>query len=169
MAPVEVMNWSVLKTGRMWQSLREIAPSAKEVGAGLYRLAKNTYAIASLHDENLIDGRPGAPFVTSLLWAETEGAARRCVHLELERDESSTAAEAPHELLQNTSGDYESLVAEARKSKTRMMERAEYRTQPDGRFVHRVVEVGKASYFFRDAHARKNERPYAIRWRLDKG
>ena len=127
----------------------------------LFKIGDQQYAF-TVPRNRALEKAPEAPFITAVIWASDDGAAQRASMKAIEEDGLSVS-EPPRELLPDSQArTYSELVAILRKMGT-VREYATYRIASDGAFVHRVVESGNHSYFFRGRDAKADELPYAIR------
>jgi hypothetical protein len=159
------MSWKYLKALRCWTPLSEMTDSATPLGNGLYGIGQGQYLIAVPHNERMERDEKG-PFVTGLLWAETDGAAKRAKQMEVEADDSRHTSSPPADLLPGNARSYGEIIAALKRQGQSFQEYAEYRVATDGAFVHRTVETGLYSFFFRKVEHDDLDPCYAIQYTL---
>lgn len=158
MAAVTRTDWDRLLQLPGWTPLREV-PNPVLIAPTLYRLSEGAYVLAQDYNRALEDD-PGAPFVTELLWASSDGAARRAAMDDIDADDGASSVPPPSLWHKGNAPSYASVLREAGKQ-------AEYATyRLDDRFVHKVVDLGGSRFFFRSLQFDEEERPYAIAFQL---
>jgi hypothetical protein len=167
MAAIATMDWNDLKRLRCWTPLANVSPSAEALGDRLFRLGPGQYVLAVPYDKDFARSE-GAPFVTIVLWSETNGAARRASLMEIEADEWKDVSPPPELLLPDgptTYGD----IARALKTGDHgaFQETASYRIARDGAFVDRTIATPASTFHFRKRQDDPADRCYAIEYRLD--
>src|SRR5262245_1454062 len=90
------MNWSALIRIRRWTPLEQTDLEVVQIRDVLFRLDYNCYAIVVEHDASY---QSDSRRIISLLWAESEGAARRAMLMEIETDEIRQGERIPREML----------------------------------------------------------------------
>jgi hypothetical protein len=157
------MDWSYLGQIVGFPRLDVFAPHTSLVARGLFRLGEDVYLYTVPHDHRLRNASNGARFVSMVLWAETEGAARRALLGEVEADLRDGTRRPPGELLPaGAAGMYGDIRAALRAEKQEMREFAEYRIATDGVFLHRVIQSESTLYYFRNDESDETERPFAV-------
>ena len=160
------LNWNRLKELRCWTPLVQVSPSAERLGDGLFRLDPTQYVIAVPYNEQF-ERTDRAPFVTILLWAETDGAAKRAKLMDIEADEKSHVTPPAELLLPGQSVAYGDIVKELRRGQHgTYQETASYRIAKDGAFVDRNIATPILSFHFRKREDDPTDRCYAIQYRL---
>jgi hypothetical protein len=157
--------WKELKALRCWTPLRQVSQSAIPVRDVLYKICDGQYLLAVSHNERFERDEKG-PFVTGLLWAETDGAAKRATLMEIEADDSRDASSPPEDLVPEGARSYGEIVKALKRQGQSVQEYAEYRVATDGAFVHRTIEAGAQSFFFRKVEHDDFDPCYAIRYTL---
>src|SRR5438874_557492 len=92
------MKWTRLIQIKRWTLLTQAGLEISNLKDTLYRVDANSYLIAVPYDEGL-QTHGDLRFVTSVLWAESEGAARRASLMEIENDQIDRSAVPPQEML----------------------------------------------------------------------
>jgi hypothetical protein len=162
------VTWDEVLALPAWPSLSAIAPHAVLMKANLMKAGAHQYVVVASYDRELREGSPQAPFVTSAIWAPSDGAALRCGLQEVQEDDAtSLSVEPPMELVPfGQIPTYAKITEAARTGRYGVyLEHAEYRVTTSGgaEFVHKVVEVGRIGYCFRSSTKRDRELPYAVR------
>lgn len=159
------MTWKDLKALRCWTPLSEVTHSATPLGSGLYGIGQGQYLIAVPHNDRFERNERG-PFVTAVLWAETNGAAKRAKLMQIETDDSQGPSPTPDDLLPEHARTYGEIVAVLKRRGEEFQEYAEYRVATDGAFVHRTIEAFPYSFFFRKVEHDASDSCYAIQYTL---
>lgn len=159
------VDWNRLTELRSWTPLTEVSSAAERVGDLLFRVGPMQYVIAVPYNERF-ERTENAPFVTILLWAPTDGAAKRAKLMEIEADD--LAVSPPPEVLlpKSASSTYGSIVQTLRKGGSPVEEWADYRVAKDGAFVHRTLSAPPHAFHFRSREEDQGEPCYAINYRL---
>jgi hypothetical protein len=161
------MNWHDLIQWPAFQSVATLAPSAMAVAGDVWMLGEHMYLFTVPYNERAEVGAPGAPFVTMVAWAESKGAIRRALLLEIEEDAIDRDATLPLELMPASgASSYGQILTEARHKRRSVREYASYRIATDGAFIDRAIECGQFVYCFRSRESDDSERPYAIKVKL---
>jgi hypothetical protein len=164
-------SWGDLKSLRAWTPLTALPHPSQHLGGTLFQLAGRQYLICPAANERF-ERPPGIPgFVVGLLWAQSEGAARRAILKAVDADPPDLRPlpePPPAELLLPGSGDtYGSIVTHLRAQRpTKFIESATYRVGTDGAFVHRTIGAAPFTFFFRNRKGDDDDRCYAIEYRL---
>ena len=162
-----ITDWSALMTNTKWIPLRDSGIQIPHVIDGLTQLDEQTFAVVVPHDAGFRPDAPDAPFISALVRAPDISAARRAVLLEVEGDRGCALAALPEELAAGRLT-YRGLLERLTQSGEGAREFASYRAASDGAFVHRVVESGNLSFYFRDV-GNPDEIAYAILLHLPRG
>lgn len=150
-----------------WVPLRHVVSCAEPVGRNLFRIAPCQYLVALPSNERF-EVTPDAPLVTALLWAPTDGAARRVLLFEVEADELADAEPPPELLPAGHSRTYGRILDHVRGTGEGMViESATYRIARDGAFVQRNILTRQVEFHFRKRHG-AHDRCYAITYRLSR-
>jgi hypothetical protein len=78
------MNWKELKGIRPWAPLGQVAYAYKRLDERLVQLREDAYLTTVSADRQ--GEKEGASYVTIVMWAKSEGAARRSLLHEVEAD-----------------------------------------------------------------------------------
>jgi hypothetical protein len=158
--------WRNLIRLRRWTSIHEIGYGSQQVRDFLFRIQRNCYVTAVDHDARFNPSH--SRLITSLLWAESEGAALRAALMDIEADEPTSGVEIPTEMLFHQELTSYGSIKEALKTRIdgTLLEHADYRIAIDGAFVHRVLSSRTFEFYFRSVAEKPNEIPYAIKRRL---
>jgi hypothetical protein len=161
------IDWSKLASVRAWTPLQDIRVRSVQVKDTLFRLGQSCYVAALKH--NIDFGASNCRRITSLLWAESEGAALRALFMEIEADEAIPGLQIPQEmLLTGGPATYGGILAAVRTGRHgRFLQHADYRIAKDGAFIHRTISGQTFSFHFRGLAEEESERPYAIQRRLE--
>jgi hypothetical protein len=161
MPPLSENEWTMLRQTPAWTSLRDFKEEASLIGRGLYRIGAKAYALAVPITRDLLEGDPRAPFLTRIYWAPSDGAAERAALNRVDLDDGASGS-PPQSLCASTGcPTYRSLLEFGRlEAKGGPTERATYAS--DGRFVHKVIDLGDRHFYFRKLDVDDAEVPYAI-------
>lgn len=166
MAAIGPLDWSSLKALRAWTPLSEVSTSAIHLGGVLYKLAPRAYVTCVPYNQQL-EEIEGGLFVTMILWAETDGAARRSQLMEVEADQNADVHPPAEMLLRGQPVTYGAIIRELKRGNYgEFREWADYRVATDGAFVQRVINIPPLSFCFRKIEEDDSERCYAIQYRL---
>lgn len=160
------MDWKEIVKLEKWVPLSSVDIGGTELKDGFYKVTETIYYNTTEYDSTFENEEKG-PYIPMFLWAPSEGAARRAMLDEIEKDDGITLP-PPIELLPhptcNTMGLIENKIKEmGYKYGGRG---AIYRAK-DGAFVHQTLGTNVAEYYFRSReHNNHDEIPYAIRWRM---
>jgi len=162
-----MMNWARTIEIPRWTPVRQLGIKVSKIRDILFRVESDCYLIAVQHNEKL-EMFPDLHFVTSVLWAESEGAALRAALREIENDRIVVGATPPPEMLLVSDRMTYGQIIDVLKSRKHgeYIEHASYRIARDGAFIHRIVDTHLFEFYFRALTEDKNERPYAILRRL---
>ena len=167
MAVDENLTDVLLKLKR-WTPLRDCGVPVTPVAPPLFRASEELYIVARRLDRQLLENAPDAPFVWSVLWAPSDGSARRAVLGEVEADDGAVSQPPSALLPQDMS--YAMAVKDALKIfGHRVHESDAYAGAPPHPFVNKVLEAGPWSLFFRTEKVRPDTNPYAVSFRLPEG
>jgi hypothetical protein len=160
------LSWSTLRTLAVWTPASSLSARLVRIEDDLFRLRTGAYLVCLPYDERF-EAAAGERFVTALLWAASDGAARRAHLMEIEADDLATGP-APGELLPPGQPQaYGAIMAALKTSGCRnYIERASYRIAKDGAFVHRAIDAPPYSFFFRNPEDDDSDRCYAVQYRL---
>jgi hypothetical protein len=157
------MKWSQVLELSGWLSLKALANSPEAMGDDIVKLHDDMYALTLPYNEHLEISDPANPHAGAVLWAPTDGAARRALAMDVESDHPVSSMSPPDDLAAHLLGSsYGEIKANAMRTGTQMNERASYRIARDGRFVYKAVEAGNVTYFFRKRRGDLKEKPFAI-------
>lgn len=166
MAAIGAVDWSTLRALRAWTSLSEVPASAIHLGGVLYRIAPGAYVTCVPYNQEL-EPVDGAPLVTMLLWAESDGAAKRSQLMEIEADQRRDEHPPAEMLLRGQPVTYGEIVRELKSGNYgEFREWADYRVARDGKFVQRAVNIPPLSFYFRNRENDDEDQCYAIQYRL---
>lgn len=160
------LDWADLKSLPRWTRLSQVTTGAVSVGDDLFRVGPGKYLICAPYSRDL-EEQGGNRFVTALVWAGTDGAARRAVLMQIEADQSNGAPPPPELLPPGQPVTYGEIVRKLRKGHLgEYEETASYRIASDGAFVHRHVTTAAFSFHFRKREHDDSDPCYAIEYRL---
>mgnify|MGYP007034366735 CR=1 FL=1 len=148
-----------------WTALDALGDTVSCVSDVLFRLGRDEYLVCVPHDRDLrrIEGKR---FVTTVMWAETEGAARRAQLMDIESDERGDVLPPPALLLSEGASSYGSIVDCLQSIGARFQESASYRIGSDGAFIHRSIIAPPRTFHFRNRDDDDKDRCYAIKYVL---
>lgn len=157
--------WPQLLSLRPWTLLSTTGLSTNQLGDVLFKVGDNAFLLCAPYDSQL---RPLADDVSvaAVVWAESEGAARRAALQQIEADQP-TDSQPPAEVLlkpgMNRYGD----IREAGRAGSlgSMLEAASYRGR-DGLFVDRRINLPRWTFHFRRPESDDSEPCYAVQVRL---
>lgn len=161
------MNWRKLIKIRCWTPLDLIGFDAAQVRDTLYRLEPRAFLIAVPHNKSL-EAVGNTKFVTSAMWAESEGAALRAALMDIRSDEIVGGLNIPPEMLLPGSPKTYGDIIDVLKfnSPGSYMEYANYSIAQGRAFTHRVIDAKNLKFFFRGRANDVDEAPYAVLRRL---
>lgn len=141
-------------------------PSADAfLSSSIYRVGAGMYLNISPFRPGSLEKDPSGPFVTGIVLAAGDGAARRALLMDIESDEGETMSVLADFLPSSgvASVTYGEILRGLKNDKPRAcQEKAAYRIASDGRFIHRMIETERFSFFFRSPEHDDSEAPYAI-------
>lgn len=156
------MDWKDICDLTHWLSLKSITPAPEELDEDIVKLGEGMYARPVPYNENLDRSDPGCPFAGYVLWAPSDGAARRAMSLDIEAYDQPTEL-APPPLLTKYGATYGEIKDVGKQSGTRLFfESATYRIARDGLFVYSHLYVDNLEFYFRLRRASRKERPFAV-------
>jgi hypothetical protein len=160
-------DWKTLLSLPKWCPLHETGLHVREVSDPLFVVGRGVYL--TLNEFNFeTNTNMGGPFITSVLWASSEGAAQRAINLNIEADEQTLCSVPPIELLPAPEAvNYGSILHHfTDKDVDRLfMDHSSYRGT-DGLFLTRVIDAHPFEYYFRSPEPEDSEVPFAISYRL---
>jgi hypothetical protein len=163
------VDWSALKSIRPYTPLGQVAPRAEGVRQGLYRIGDGAYLLAGQVGPDFVVS-PDAPLITSVAWAESDGAAIRSCTFETEADQGAPARRPspPAEMLPlgvETFGDLRQVARE--RPVTGFGIGKSYRIAMDGRYMYYSIDLlHRYEFFYRGNPPEEAEKPMAISYRL---
>jgi hypothetical protein len=142
-----------------WEPVSELDYDLDPVSAGLYRFKPNWYLGAVPFDRNM---EGDSEHITQVVWAQSDGAARRIWDMSIESDEV-LEAQFPSELSLGLSlPTYANLLtALSTKYPGQTMESASYRIATDGKFVKKTISADNYEFYFRCNEDNPFELPFA--------
>jgi hypothetical protein len=161
------LSWDTLTSLRRWTPLRQVTKTTPvKLGDDLFKIDTGKYLVCVPYKRDLTEGG-GERFITSVLWARTDGAARRAALLQIEADQVIEGGPPPDLLLPGRPVSYGDIIRELKKDQTgEFGETASYRVATDGAFVHRSIVTESTSFHFRNPEHDDSEPCYAIEFRL---
>lgn len=161
------MDWSEMIRTPKWTPISKLNCELIILNDNFYKISENQYCLSAPYNSMSLVETPGGPFLTSFLWACSEGAARRAYLNNIESDDKVTVYPPSQILPYPDSKTYVSILKGLKQIGLKsVMEHGAYRIMSDGAFIHRVIESKIASYFFRSPKHDDREVPYAILWNL---
>lgn len=165
MALMDSTRWEEMLRLRVWTPLLATALTAKYLSANVRKVGDQRYLFVV--DSDATGDDKASPYITMVMWAETDGAALRAADGTLEADvELPLAIPAPILLPQGSSPEYGSILDGLRRRGENVLESAEYRIASDGAFLHKAIQGDRGSYLFRRTDIVASEKPFAITLRL---
>lgn len=170
------MELGRILTMPIWTPLAEVVDQIRDdnmirgrTRAVLYRLGADAYLAVTpirARGQDVEEGTDG-PYVAGVMWATSEGAARRAWFLEIEADEG-TDSDIPGWCMPEGVAPRFGDIAHALGSSA--MQFASYRIASDGKFVCRNIESRAYHYCFRGRGRNDSEPPFvAVRKLLERG
>jgi hypothetical protein len=160
-----MIDWKRAKAIRCWTPIEEAVSTVIAVEDKLFQIGPTQYVICTPYREDLVSV-PGGHFVTVLYWATSEGAARRAVLHQIERDDRQ-AGMPPAELIPSPDAtSYGEILDKLRLGAVPFRESASYRIATDGAFIDRRISTQTQSFHFRGRDDDDGETCYAIEYRL---
>jgi hypothetical protein len=160
-------DWKTLLSLPKWCPLHETGLHVREVSDPLFVVGRGVYL--TLNEFNFeTNTNMGGPFITSVLWASSEGAAQRAINCSSEADEQALCSMPPIELLPAPdANNYGSILHHfTYKEFDRLfMDNSSYRGT-DGLFVTRMIDAHPFTYYFRSPAPEDSEVPFAISYSL---
>lgn len=157
--------WPQLLRLRQWTPLSRTGLGARHLEDILFKLDESAFLLCAPYDAQL---RPLANdvAVTAVVWAESEGAARRAVLQQLEADEPSDS-QPPAEILLRPGLERYGQIREAGRTGSfgSILEAASYRGR-DGCFIDRRINFPRWTFHFRAREGNDSERCYAVQVKL---
>lgn len=141
----------------------------KYLSSSIYRLGGGMYLNISPFRPGSLEKDPSGPFVTGIVLAAGDGAVRRALLMDIESDDGETMS-VPVDFLPSggvVAATYGEILHGLKSNKPKVcQETAAYRIATDGRFIHRLIETERYSFFFRSPEHNDSEAPYAIMRKL---
>ena len=161
-------TWEALKAIPLWAPLSSLGiKGLSPIAEDLYRISPQIYLFA--HHEILTEAKVPGPYVTILLWAESDGAAKRAMLQDLEADKDRSNLAPPAEMLYQTGCvTYRQLIAHLKhigKFQPYTVT-GSYRIIKGGDFTATHVNVDNWVFMFRSQKVKAEEPPFAIQFRL---
>ena len=164
MAAVVTPTWDDLVGLNSWTLLSKSGIAAQPLGGSLFKIDDGKYIVCVPYDARM------APLaddysITIVVWAETDGAARRAVLQDLEADVRESTL-PPHAMTLNGCVRYGDLAAAAKAGGLgSVLESASYRFS-DGKFSDRRITLPVWTFHFRGQRNNAQEKVYAVQRRL---
>ena len=164
----EIIDWDELKCIPSYAPLAELPYVRKQLDERLFQLREDIYLAAV--PTNPIGERDRGPYVTMVMWAESEGAAKRSFNGDVEADVSQPFSSPPAEiLLPGAALTYGEIIAalKERGLYESSLRYAKYR-MTDGIFINAIIDTqvdngGRRYRFcFRSPECEESAVPYAI-------
>ena len=161
------MDWTKLISLPKWTPVAQLPCSFVELGHRLYKIEDTQYCLVTPYNSPNLEVVVGGPFLSALLWAPSDSAAKRAVLEDKEGDDMAIQDVPPEILPVEDALTYHKILLGLRTKNYDALESASYRMR-DGQFVHRVIASRLADYYFRGREDNGDELPYAILWRFGK-
>ena len=158
--------WRRLCSVACWTPLSVVGVPCAPVRDTLYRCGEDAFVLAMPYRADLVRDPDNGPFVTVVIWAVSEGAARRVCLLEREQDDDAPGAPPAAMLPPSCTPTYGCVLEAVRILGAAPVESASYRVASDGAFLYRSIAVGRWSYHFRGRDDDSGETPFVIQFRL---
>jgi hypothetical protein len=129
----------------------------------VYKIYHGIYLKLVLFNPDTFEKDPDGPFVMGVVWAASDGAARRALLMEIESDDGAMHS-VPNDFLPASDATTYSTILQGLKNVNPRVcqETAAYRIASDRRFIHRIIETERFAFFFRNPKHDDSELPYAI-------
>jgi hypothetical protein len=133
------------------------------VGKSVFRFQLGGYfQLSQFKNRNLVHDA-GAPFIVGIYFAPDDGAIKRVTEFAVEEDANEKLTLPSIALPSGSISEYGSILMGLKKTHPDVcQETGAYRIATDGKFIHRSIETGRWTYFFRGAADDKHEPPYAV-------
>ena len=167
------IDWEALKAIPCWTPLSSLEiEGVMPIADNLYCIGPEAYIFA--HNDILRETKKRGPYMTILLWADSDGAAKRAMLMDIESDKGSTGLLPPPEMLYAKNCiTYGELKNHLKKIGilTPYIQTAGYRIARDGAFVASSVSPNNWEFMYRNLKVKPSDTPFAIQFRLldDKG
>lgn len=161
-----MISWTKMKEISKGTSIKKIGVLTEKIGENLYKISDEQYLMANSLRHLPGEGKPEGPFIMSILWASSDGSARRAYFHDIEHDDGAILPPPPELLPHPAASRCGEIVEKLEEMGLSTTEEADYRVIPDGAFVHRVIDSEIAKYYFRSRKSMDDEPPFAIQWRL---
>ena len=162
-----MINWNKYLALPKWCRLDESGLTVKEMADPLFKVTNTFYV--TLNEYNFDqDTEKGGPFITSIIWATSDGSASRSINSKIEDDEVKEAVDPPLELLPEYGAiTYREILTHYRHKgiDNSELEQASYRAT-DGEFVKRIIAAHPFEFSFRKSVDGDGEMPFAISYSL---
>lgn len=142
-----------------WKPVDELDFDLHRISEGLYRFKPNWYLSAVPYDKYL---ESDSEHITQMIWAQTDGAAKRIWDMCIESDEVSEARCPSLFSLGLSLPNYSNLLTVlTEKYPGQTMESASYRIATDGKFVKKTIGANNYEFYFRCIEENPFELPFA--------
>ena len=165
MAPVSNGAWPELLALPPWVRLSEATVRARPLVDVLFKVEDGKYLLCVPYDAQ-IKPLENDYSIAAILWAETDGAAKRAVLQQLEADVRGNATPPSEILLPGGPVQYDEVVREAKSgAHGSLLESAIYRVG-DGLFIDRTIALPRWTFHYRGRRSKGDEPCYAVEYRF---
>jgi hypothetical protein len=158
--------WDAMLKLRAWTPLSRTGYATTPLSENVKKVGEQKYLFAV--ESDLAGNDDESPYVTMIMWAESDGAVLQAADGVLEENVNLSEDSAPASVLLPLGcvPEYGAILKALRMSGENVIETAEYRIAIDGAFLHKVIRGDRGSYYFRRNDIVESERPFAIAYRL---
>lgn len=160
------MKLQNLLTTKKWTSLIDVLGGIRDesfVGTSLYRVDDTIYLYLSKFRLESSKDESIGPYVSGILFAPDDGAAKRVSMSMIEEDLGRHLLPPAILYLRDSEFRYSDILSNLKRTHPKAcQESASYRIATDGQFIHRKIETESCTYYFRSVVDDPSEPPYAI-------
>jgi len=154
------MDWNNLIAIKVWTPINKTGLELNLVAENLYEVGPQAYLSTRPHNKAYCTDE--APYVTRVYWAANKAAILKYTTRDSLAKAHEYMSEPPTVLLGGASGTYENLRQLAIETRPDIpAERAVY-SPTNGKFLHKIIELGNIEYYFEKLEVEDNEKPYVI-------
>jgi hypothetical protein len=162
---IDIVDWEALKSTPLWSPLRRINV-IRQLDDRVYKVGDHCYLLAVSRAPEAVHVAESGPYVTRIIWGETDGAVLRAVSLALEEDSPDLTAVPPTEMSPiGKLPEYAAVHREIPKDPGAAAF-ATYRIATDGVFIDGVIVLSGYELHFRSRSPSGPDLPYVIVYRL---
>src|SRR5262249_51152726 len=150
-----------------WTPLSTLRFNKSRIDERLYLLDECAYVFTVPYDRDLTPGR-GEEFVTIVLWASTDGAAKRVMNFNIEADADQTPSIPPSEMIPVPDArSYAEILAGLNSGDYgKYTETSSFRIASDGKRIYNAIEIKCWTVCFRAIEKDGSTSPFAVMYGL---